>query len=169
MSIKNSTWTWCSTIYTTGVTKEMLILSKHQDWLVILKHAAASDNVYQLVAHGRWFSPGTPVSSTTTTGRHDIAEILLKVALNRIKPNQSNQIILSIQIHVLTIGSLCLYFIWFWLLVVFLCLDLCFIKIRDVGLQLSMCHSPNTTHSKKGVRTPVHYRCAYWVKLFLEG
>jgi hypothetical protein len=29
-----------------------------------------------------WFSPGTPASSTTTTGRHDIAEILLKVALN---------------------------------------------------------------------------------------
>jgi hypothetical protein len=28
------------------------------------------------------FSPGTPVSSTTKTGRHDIAEILLKVALN---------------------------------------------------------------------------------------
>ena len=42
----------------------------------------ASDKVYRLVAHGRWFSPGTPVSSTTKTGRHDIAEILLKVALN---------------------------------------------------------------------------------------
>jgi hypothetical protein len=31
---------------------------------------------------GRWFSPGTPASSTTKTGRHDIAEILLKVVLN---------------------------------------------------------------------------------------
>jgi hypothetical protein len=40
--------------------------------------AAASDKVYQLLAHGRWFSPA---SSTTKTGRHDIAEILLKVAL----------------------------------------------------------------------------------------
>jgi hypothetical protein len=29
-----------------------------------------------------WFSPGTPDSSTAKTGRHDIAEILLKVALN---------------------------------------------------------------------------------------
>jgi hypothetical protein len=29
-----------------------------------------------------WFSPGSPASSTTKTGRHDIAEILLKVALN---------------------------------------------------------------------------------------
>ena len=44
--------------------------------------AAASDKVYQLLAHGRWFSPGTPASSITKTGRHDIAEILLKVALN---------------------------------------------------------------------------------------
>ena len=43
--------------------------------------AAASDKVYQLLAHGRWFSPGTPASSTTKTGHHDIAEILLKVAL----------------------------------------------------------------------------------------
>ena len=36
---------------------------------------------------GRWFSPGTPVSSTNNTDRHDIAEILLKVALDTI--NQS--------------------------------------------------------------------------------
>ena len=32
----------------------------------------------------RWFSPGTPVSSTNKTDRHDIAEILLKVAFNSI-------------------------------------------------------------------------------------
>jgi hypothetical protein len=50
--------------------------------------AAASAKVYQLLAHGRWFSLGTPASSTTKTGRHDIAEILLKVAL---KPQKSNQ------------------------------------------------------------------------------
>jgi hypothetical protein len=37
---------------------------------------------YQLLAHGRWLSPGTPASSTTKTGRHDIAEVLLKVGLN---------------------------------------------------------------------------------------
>ena len=40
--------------------------------------AAASAKVYQLLAHGRWFPPGTPASSTTKTGRHDIAEIFLK-------------------------------------------------------------------------------------------
>jgi hypothetical protein len=38
-----------------------------------------SDKVYQLLAHGRWFSPDIPASSTTKTGRHDIAEILLQV------------------------------------------------------------------------------------------
>ena len=43
--------------------------------------ADASDKAYESPAHGRWFSPGTPASSTTKTGRHDLAEILLKVAL----------------------------------------------------------------------------------------
>jgi hypothetical protein len=39
-------------------------------------------------ASGRWFSPGTPVSSANKTDHQDIAEILLKVALNTInKPN----------------------------------------------------------------------------------
>ena len=40
--------------------------------------------IYQLLTHGRWFSPGTPASSTTKTGRHDIAEILLKGTLTRL-------------------------------------------------------------------------------------
>jgi hypothetical protein len=50
--------------------------------------ASASDKVYQF-AHGRWFFPGTPASSTTKIDRHDIAEILLKVALNT-KNQKSN-------------------------------------------------------------------------------
>ena len=32
----------------------------------------------------RWFSPGTPVSSTNKTDRHDITEIRLKVTLDTI-------------------------------------------------------------------------------------
>ena len=36
---------------------------------------------------GRWFSPGTPVSSTNKSDRHDITEILLKVALSTINLN----------------------------------------------------------------------------------
>jgi hypothetical protein len=47
---------------------------------------AASD--YQFLAHGRRFSPGISASSTTKTGRHDIAEILLKVALKHKKSNK---------------------------------------------------------------------------------
>jgi hypothetical protein len=55
---------------------------------VCIRLAAASDKVDQLLAHGRWFSPA---SSATKAGRHDIAEILLKVALNIKKSiNQSN-------------------------------------------------------------------------------
>jgi hypothetical protein len=34
---------------------------------------------------GRWFSPGPPISSNNKTDRHNITEILLKVALNTIK------------------------------------------------------------------------------------
>jgi len=47
----------------------------------------ASDKVYQLLAHGRWFSLGTPASSFTKTGHHDIAESGIK----HNKSNQSNQ------------------------------------------------------------------------------
>jgi hypothetical protein len=42
----------------------------------------ASDEAYQLLAHGRWFSPA---SSTTKTGRHGIAE-------SGVKHNKSNYI-----------------------------------------------------------------------------
>ena len=56
--------------------------------------AAASDKVYQLLSHCRWFSPGTPASSTTNTGRHDITESGVKAPKNQIKiksihPNRS--------------------------------------------------------------------------------
>jgi hypothetical protein len=49
-----------------------------------------SDKVYQLLAHGWWFYLGTPASSTLKTGHHDIAEILLKVALNTINHNHKS-------------------------------------------------------------------------------
>ena len=42
------------------------------------------DKVCQWLAASLWFSPGTTVSSTNKTDRHDISEILLKVALNTI-------------------------------------------------------------------------------------
>jgi len=67
--------------------------------------AAASDQVYQLLAHGRWFSPGTPASSTTKTGRHDITEILLKVVLKHQK--SKNQ---SITVQLFFFFNLIIYF-----------------------------------------------------------
>jgi hypothetical protein len=45
-----------------------------------------------LLAHGQWFSLGTPASSTTKIGRHDIAELLLKMVKHQkseIKINHS--------------------------------------------------------------------------------
>jgi hypothetical protein len=58
--------------------------------MFLTRLAAASDKAYQLLAHGQWFFPGTLESSTTKTGRHDIAEILLKVPLKHKKSiNQS--------------------------------------------------------------------------------
>ena len=53
-------------------------LEKWKKWLLIL--------VCQWLVAGRWFSPGTPVSSTNKTDRHNITEILLKVAYQTPKP-----------------------------------------------------------------------------------
>jgi hypothetical protein len=48
-----------------------------------------------LLAHGRWFSPGTSASSTTKTGCHDIAEILLKVVLKHQRSKSNHHFELS--------------------------------------------------------------------------
>jgi hypothetical protein len=53
--------------------------------------SATNDKVYQWLAHGRWFSLGTPASSTTKTGHHDhIAESGVKHQKSIKKINQSN-------------------------------------------------------------------------------
>ena len=49
----------------------------------------------------RWSSPGTPASSTTKTGRHDIAEILLKVVLNTKNQSINQQYNIKINLHYL--------------------------------------------------------------------
>jgi hypothetical protein len=74
-----------------------------------------SDKVYQLLAHGRWFSLGIPASSTTKTGRHDIAEILLKVAS---KHQKSNQIKSNLFLFVL---FLCIFSFFFCILIKYPC------------------------------------------------
>ena len=44
------------------------------------------DKFVSYFAAGRFFSLGTPVSSTNGTDRHGTTEILMKVALNTISP-----------------------------------------------------------------------------------
>jgi hypothetical protein len=54
-----------------------------------------------LLAHGQWFSPGTPASFTTKTGH---AEILLKVVLNT-----KNQINLLLWLHDIATSGFWIY------------------------------------------------------------
>jgi hypothetical protein len=76
-----------------------------------------NDKIYQLLTQGRWLSPA---SSTTKIRRHDIAEILLKVALNT-----------KIQIQILLIIALqCLYSVS-WALQ----------RINELGLEVSQTSS----------------------------
>jgi hypothetical protein len=51
--------------------------------------SAASDKAYQLLAHGRWFSPASYI---TKTGRHDIVEILMKVVLKTKNQKEINDL-----------------------------------------------------------------------------
>ena len=57
-------------------------------------HTLMMENICPYLYHGRWFSPGTPTFSTTKTGRHDIAEILLKMALKHQK-SKSNALFIN--------------------------------------------------------------------------
>jgi len=54
-----------------------------RSWRGVLD-TALCDKVCQWLGAGRWLSLGTPASPTNKTDRHDITEILLKVALNTI-------------------------------------------------------------------------------------
>ena len=56
----------------------------HKVCLISISNITLCDQVCQWLMTGRWFSPGTSVSSTNRTDRHDIAEILLRVAINTI-------------------------------------------------------------------------------------
>ena len=65
--------------------------------VVIVLQLDLQQKVCQWLEVGRWFSPGTPVSSTNRTNRHDIAEILMKVALSIISLTQ-NRFIYAVHI-----------------------------------------------------------------------
>jgi hypothetical protein len=63
-----------------------------RSWRSVLDRTLC-DKVLQLLATDRWLSPGTLVSSTYETDRHDITEILLKVALNIIHQTNCEHIL----------------------------------------------------------------------------
>jgi hypothetical protein len=78
---REQTWKLTSTSpnFRAGVT-----LKGFKSWCNRDRIWEVTSTFYQLLTHGRWFSLGTPASSTAKTGHHDIAEILLKVK-NQIK------------------------------------------------------------------------------------
>ena len=75
-----------------GFTTTCAISAYHYDklWVRILLMASSRYSIqhYMIVCHwlatGQWFSLSNPVFFTNKTDRHDIIEILLKVALNTI-------------------------------------------------------------------------------------
>ena len=76
--------------------QSMPITTKAVSWHGVLD-ATLFDKVCQWLPTVRWFSLGTPVSSTNKTDHHDITEILLKVTLNTI--NHSWMIVLNLNVQ----------------------------------------------------------------------
>ena len=65
-----------------------------RSWRCVLD-TTICDEVCQWFATGRWFSPGTSVSSTNKTDRYDLNEIVLKVTLNIINQPTNMEAITS--------------------------------------------------------------------------
>jgi hypothetical protein len=72
-----------TTTYAIGAYHHQQYEFESRSWRGVLD-TTLCDKVCQCLATSRWFSPSTPNSSTNKTNCHDIAEILLKVALNTI-------------------------------------------------------------------------------------
>ena len=82
------------------------LLKPEWDSVVIALDTTLCDKVYQWLATGRRF---TPVSSTNKTDRHDIAKILLKVALNTINHNSNPPSCL----FALLLSKICCMLLWY--------------------------------------------------------
>ena len=84
-SYEGSSWSWShgSWIYNYVCNQCMSSLKL---WVRIQRMTRCDryNIMWSSLSVGRWFSPGTLVSFTNKTDRHDITEILLKVALNTI-------------------------------------------------------------------------------------
>jgi hypothetical protein len=69
----------------------LMLWVQTRSWRGVLNTALwLCDKVCQLLAIGLWFSLNTLVSSINKTDRHDITEILLKVALSIINQTKLN-------------------------------------------------------------------------------
>ena len=78
-------WSYGNWIYNCLCNRCLSPLMMSVRTLIRVRCTTLCDKVCQWLVTGLWFSPGPAVSSTNKTDRHDIAEILLKVALNIIK------------------------------------------------------------------------------------
>ena len=112
--LQGSSWPWSYGIWIYNYLCNQC-LSPLVLWIWILLRTKCTtlwNKVCQWLATGRWFSPGNQVSSTNKSDRHDITEILLKVALilNTIK---SKPIFISLSFKFLSFFKNCLWFDWF--------------------------------------------------------
>ena len=85
-------WSWShgSLIYNNLCNQSLLPL---MFWSVV--DATLCEKVCQWLAIGRWLSSGAPVSSTNKTNRHDITQILFKVALSTVNHTKTMNYIVS--------------------------------------------------------------------------
>ena len=72
--------TFCTSMQSMPITTN--VVSSNPVQAMCTPYSIMCDKVCQRFTAGRWFSPCTAVSATNKTDCHDIAEILLKVALN---------------------------------------------------------------------------------------
>jgi len=95
---RNCLWYWQYNIkhIMTLPTKTITLVLKVSSCRQGVLDTTLCDIVCQWLVAGMWFSPGTLVSSTNTTDRHDITEILFKVALNTITLTLTHFCILSL-------------------------------------------------------------------------
>ena len=128
-SIQRSSWSWLygSWIYN-YLCNQCLSPLTLWGWIPLKRgvlDTTLCDKVCQWLAAGQRFSPGTPVSSTNKTDHHDVAEILLKVALNTIKQTNIKKFLVLIYLHITFIILLFYYISLTWMnniYIIYLCI-----------------------------------------------
>ena len=86
LNVPSWSWSYCNwnNNYLHNQCLSLLTLWFRTSFMAGVLDTSLCDKVCQWLTAGQWFSPGTPVSSTNKTDRHDITEVLLKVALSTI-------------------------------------------------------------------------------------